>query len=71
MKKIEHARIALELTVEGLADLLGVSAGTVNNWSSANKLPLWAIKSIDAHIEIKELKLFRNKFRDLVLMADD
>ncbi len=66
MKQVEKAKKDLLLTSGELAELLGISEGTLRNWSGSDKVPEWGQKAIAAHREIKELKEFKQTFKKLL-----
>ena len=51
---IKNACKELEINIIELSEKIGASEGTVRNWTSSNKVPLWALKSIELLKENKK-----------------
>ena len=59
----------LQITQKELAERIGISDGTVRNWSSGKEIPKWAINFMDVLVENEKNKEFSKTFRHLVELS--
>ena len=53
---VKQTARALGITQKELAERIGVSDGTVRNWSAGKDIPLWAINSMKLIVKCHEQK---------------
>ena len=68
---IKDAQKDLDLSPVELAKQIGVSDGTLRNWSSSNKVPTWAINSIKMLKELKNLREEKKNFDENIEISEE
>jgi len=58
--------IELDISQKELAEQMGVSEGTLRNWSSSNDLPKWALQFIDVLLRLHEKNKILDSFQTAV-----
>ena len=61
----------LGITQKELAEKMGVSEGTMRNWSSQNNPPEWAVKFMNLLLEYEEVKDKAEKAKLLATLIDE
>jgi len=61
----------LGITQKELAEKMGVSEGTMRNWSSQNNPPEWAIKFMNLLLEYEKVKDKAEKAKLLATLIDE
>ena len=61
----------LGITQKELAERMGVSEGTVRNWSSQNNAPEWAVKFMNLLLEYEKVKEKADKAKQIAILLEE
>ena len=63
---VKNTCLVLGISQKDLADKMGISEGTVRNWSSSGEIPQWGLNFINTLIECKKDKDIATKLKELI-----
>ena len=68
---VKETAKALGITQKELAEKIGVSDGTIRNWSAGKEIPIWAIKSMELLLSHQKQQEVINTLKHLQELLKD